>query len=77
MSSWDAWLIVGSTVLIAIAAITGEYIWRRATGHWPPKGSGVGVAGTAAIIVANQDKDSKDDSGGDSSDSGGDSGGGD
>lgn len=75
MNYWDAWLIVGGTVVIAIAAITGEYIWRRATGRWPPGGSGAGVAGTAAIIATNEGgKESQDDSadGGDSSDSGGD-----
>lgn len=72
----EAWLIVGGTVVVAVLAIAGEYVWRRATGRWPPKGSGSGVAGTSAIIVATQDKDDSDD-GGDSSDSGGDSGGGD
>lgn len=76
MRSSEAWLIVGGTVVIAILAIAGEYVWRRATGRWPPKGSGTGIAGTAAIIGATQDRDSKDDSdAGDSSDGGGDSGG--
>lgn len=64
MSELDAWLIVGATVLVAIAAIFGEYVWRRLTGRWPPKGRGAGVAGTAAVIAANNSAD-KDDDGGD------------
>lgn len=68
MSELDAWLIVGSTVLVAIAALLGEYVWRRLTGRWPPKERGTGVAGTAAVIAANStgvdDKDGEGADGG-------------
>lgn len=74
MSYLNAWLIVGASVLVAIGLILGEYVWRRMTGRWPPTGHGAGVAGTAAVIAANQGKDSPDDSA-DSGDTGGDSGG--
>jgi len=67
MSELDAWLIVGGTVLVAVAAIFGEYVWRRLTGRWPPKERGAGVAGTAAVIAANNSAD-KDDGGADSGD---------
>lgn len=53
MNELDAWLIVGATVLVAIAALCGEYVWRRLTGRWPPKERGAGVASTAAVIAAN------------------------
>lgn len=66
MSELDAWLIVGATVLVAVAAIFGEYVWRRLTGRWPPKERGAGIAGTAAIIAANgTSADDKDTEGGD------------
>jgi hypothetical protein len=61
MSELDAWLIVGATILVAVAVIFGEYVWRRLTGRWPPKGRGAGVAGTAAIMAANNDANDKDD----------------
>ncbi|MDZ4868786.1 MAG: hypothetical protein SGI91_15810 [Alphaproteobacteria bacterium] len=66
MSELDAWLIVGATVLVAVAAIFGEYVWRRLTGRWPPKERGAGIAGTAAIIAGNSTSaDDKDTEGGD------------
>jgi hypothetical protein len=69
MSKLDAWLIVGATVFVAIAAIFGEYVWRRLTGRWPPKERGAGIAGTAAIIAANSaSDDDKDSDGGGGSD---------
>jgi hypothetical protein len=61
MSELDAWLIVGTSVLVAVAAIFGEYVWRRVTGRWPPKERGAGIAGTTAIIAANNEADDKSD----------------
>jgi hypothetical protein len=68
MSELDAWLIVAATVLVAIAALFGEYVWRRLTGRWPPKERGAGIAGTAAVIAANTtaDDDTSGDGGGSS-----------
>jgi hypothetical protein len=65
MSELDAWLIVGATVLVDVAALFGEYVWRRLTGRWPPKERDAGIAGTAAIIAANTSTDDKDDDGAD------------
>lgn len=68
MRELEAWLIVGATVLLAAGVIFGEYVFRRLTGRWPPKGEGSGVAGSAAIIAANIPDD--DGEGGDSSEGG-------